>query len=195
MRTQIVPTIIQLNAIKWNISNYKYKDDGKFDKLLVHMIMESESDFTQTSASMWKKKQCVCGWVELIITPTLIARFMGPAWVPSGADRTQVGPMLAPWTLLSGNDISLKLGNIPMVQYQWTNIFPFHFHRSWQSFYCWLIFYSNQEGVVKNCSESHELNCCLTLINQRYFYITDQIISHMFMPNNIWQQISMCKRW
>ena len=34
--------------------------------------------------------------------PTLIARFMGPTWCPSGADRTQVGPMLAPWTLLSG---------------------------------------------------------------------------------------------
>ena len=33
---------------------------------------------------------------------TQIARFMGPTWGPSGADRTQVGPMLAPWTLLSG---------------------------------------------------------------------------------------------
>ena len=31
-----------------------------------------------------------------------IARFMGATWGPSGADRTQVGPMLAPWTLLSG---------------------------------------------------------------------------------------------
>ena len=30
---------------------------------------------------------------------TLIARFMGPTWGPSGADRT----MLAPWTLLSGH--------------------------------------------------------------------------------------------
>ena len=27
---------------------------------------------------------------------------MGPTWGPSGADRTQVGPMLAPWTLLFG---------------------------------------------------------------------------------------------
>ena len=27
---------------------------------------------------------------------------MGPTWGSSGADRTQVGPMLAPWTLLSG---------------------------------------------------------------------------------------------
>ena len=33
---------------------------------------------------------------------SLRARFMGPTWGPSGADRTQVGPMLAPWTLLSG---------------------------------------------------------------------------------------------
>ena len=32
---------------------------------------------------------------------TLIARFMGPTWGPSGADRTQVGPMLVPWILLS----------------------------------------------------------------------------------------------
>ena len=34
--------------------------------------------------------------------PSLIARFMGPTWGPSGADRTHVGPMLAPWTLISG---------------------------------------------------------------------------------------------
>ena len=33
----------------------------------------------------------------------LIARFMGPTWGPSGADRIQVGPILAPWTLLSGS--------------------------------------------------------------------------------------------
>ena len=36
------------------------------------------------------------------VQTSLIARFMGPTWGPSGADRTQVGPMLAPWTLLSG---------------------------------------------------------------------------------------------
>ena len=32
----------------------------------------------------------------------LIAKFLRPTWGPSGADRTQVGPMLGPWTLLSG---------------------------------------------------------------------------------------------
>ena len=39
--------------------------------------------------------------------PTLIARFMGPTWGPSGANKTQVGPMLAPWTLLSGKAYSV----------------------------------------------------------------------------------------
>ena len=39
-------------------------------------------------------------------------KFMGPTLGPCGADRTQVGPMLAPWTLLSGNEtigISIKI--------------------------------------------------------------------------------------
>ena len=31
-----------------------------------------------------------------------IARFMGPTWGPPGSSRPQMGPMLAPWTLLSG---------------------------------------------------------------------------------------------
>ena len=38
----------------------------------------------------------------LCFTYSLIAWFMGPTWGPSGSDRTQVGPMLAPRTLLSG---------------------------------------------------------------------------------------------
>ena len=37
-----------------------------------------------------------------IIVTALIARLMGPTWGPYGADRTQMGPTLAPWTLLSG---------------------------------------------------------------------------------------------
>ena len=33
---------------------------------------------------------------------SLMAGFRGPTWGPYGVDRTQVGPMVAPWTLLSG---------------------------------------------------------------------------------------------
>ena len=31
-----------------------------------------------------------------------ITKFMGPTWGPLGPCRHQMGPMLAPWTLLSG---------------------------------------------------------------------------------------------
>ena len=39
-------------------------------------------------------------YVDDVITQ--IAKFMGPTWVPPGSCRPQMGPMLAPWTLLSG---------------------------------------------------------------------------------------------
>ena len=46
--------------------------------------------------------QSPAGCVTKVSWTTLIARFMRSTWGPSGADRTQVGPMLAPWDLLSG---------------------------------------------------------------------------------------------
>ena len=46
---------------------------------------------------------CLLELIILNFEGSMIARFMGPPWGPSGADRTQVGPMLAPWTLLSGS--------------------------------------------------------------------------------------------
>ena len=34
-----------------------------------------------------------------------MAKFMGPTWGPSDSCRPQMGPMLAPWTLLSGSHV------------------------------------------------------------------------------------------
>ena len=47
---------------------------------------------------------CVCE-VTFAQIDTPIARFTGSTWGPSGADKTQVGPMLAPWTLLGRTHI------------------------------------------------------------------------------------------
>ena len=44
-----------------------------------------------------------------------IARFVRPTWGPPGADRTQMGPMLAPWTLLSGV-ITNVFGSLLMIR-------------------------------------------------------------------------------
>ena len=72
--------------------------------------------------------------------PSLIARFMGPTWGPSGADRTQVGPMLAPWILLSGilDRCPFTCTSIPEYQMA-TNFCPCHDSISVTScttFYC-----------------------------------------------------------
>ena len=57
-------------------------------------------------------------WQRYSCRPTcderpLRTRFLGPTWGPYGTDRTQVGPMLAPWTLLSGTTLCLWRAHIP----------------------------------------------------------------------------------
>ena len=49
-----------------------------------------------THWGLWWKK------MDPILKTTQIAKFMGPTWGPPGSCRPQMGPMLAPWTLLSG---------------------------------------------------------------------------------------------
>ena len=51
---------------------------------------------------MYSWQPGLCFFFSLQCNCSLISRLMGPKWDPSGADRTQVGPILAPWTLLSG---------------------------------------------------------------------------------------------
>ena len=61
--------------------------------------------FASSSLMMWPLEFIYTQHGNTISTQqyhTLIARFMGPAWGPPGANRTQVGPMLATWTLLFG---------------------------------------------------------------------------------------------
>ena len=63
----------------------------------------------------------------------LIARFVGPTWGPHVADRVQVRPMFAPWTLLSGT--ALKAFNVcwPLCDYvgchHWNKCTQMRFHR------------------------------------------------------------------
>ena len=47
---------------------------------------------------------------SMVLLVTQIAKFMGPTWGPPGSCRPQMGPMLAPWTLLSGGRLNKKDG-------------------------------------------------------------------------------------
>ena len=48
------------------------------------------------------KCQCWITCIQYIPFHTQIAKFIGPTWGPPGSCRPQMGPMLVPWTLLSG---------------------------------------------------------------------------------------------
>ena len=68
--------------------------------------------------------------VVIDCTVSLTARFMGPTWGPSGADRTQVVPMLAPcWPheLCYMGKLSLRQFTVPSVTTQLSNWQPFVF--------------------------------------------------------------------
>ena len=69
---------------------------------------------------------------EIVPQVSLIARFMGQTRGPSGADRTQVGPMLAPWTLLSG--IIIKWLHIMKLDGTKPLHAPILIHHQWNTF-------------------------------------------------------------
>ena len=49
------------------------------------------------------RSQCVKSLLRYRVQfPTQIAMFMGPTWGPSGSCRSQMGPMMTSWTVLSG---------------------------------------------------------------------------------------------
>ena len=54
------------------------------------------------SQKLTRCKIFIWQWDMSLCRSSLIARFVGQTWGPSGADRTQVGPMLALWTLNLG---------------------------------------------------------------------------------------------
>ena len=50
-----------------------------------------------------------------LVEAAQIAKFMGPTWGPPGSCRPQMGPMLAPWTLLSGSVFPIHLCLVKMM--------------------------------------------------------------------------------
>ena len=58
--------------------------------------------FETLSRPLWRNRSTRLRGRTGIYGASLITRFMGPTWGPSGTDRAQVGPILAPWNLLSG---------------------------------------------------------------------------------------------
>ena len=90
---------------------------------------------------------------------------MGPTWGPSGSCRPQMGPILAPWTLLSGSDslyIPCWSANDVVAKY-WCLCVPevtlkrcvMIYHAGWSDWFVmnWACFHSMAEEALRNHDE------------------------------------------
>ena len=91
------------------IESYRYWDNNYEDKMISRPSYYYDGDpipeemvFILEMGSVLSAENNIYVSSLSICIYALIARFMLPTWGPFGANRTQVGPMLAPWTLLSG---------------------------------------------------------------------------------------------
>ena len=70
---------------------------------VVYEQVQEFEDSNHTGANEESKIASQVTWKRNITNETQIAKFMGPTWGPPGSCRPQMGPMLALWTLISGN--------------------------------------------------------------------------------------------
>ena len=118
------PGMITFSKCQWKILKARgeinwYQTITKHNKMwtiYILLVMYINKTFSGDESVSWMTLYLVlmmCDIIKLLgrrhsatpspsPSPSLITRLMGPTWGPSGADRTQVGPILAPWTLLSG---------------------------------------------------------------------------------------------
>ena len=79
---------------------YYYRDSYAWDKTRQSFTKIHDNIYGTTKLLNW---QDISGtWIFRHSNQSQIAKFMGLPWGPPGSCRTQMGPMLAPWTLLSG---------------------------------------------------------------------------------------------
>ena len=93
-------TILQVrlsNSFSW-MTNFDFLNKISMQYLLPACLIDYSRGMVLTGTKPLPQPMMT----KLCDIISLIARLMGPTWGPSGANRTQVGSMLAPWILLSG---------------------------------------------------------------------------------------------
>ena len=98
------------DTILWDEFDHAWYSCSCFYVLILILVLKDDRKiryvfmFVKTAQHLKEFLSCsaLLVYVTLRLQLLLITRLMGPTWGPSGAERTQVGPMLAPWFLLSG---------------------------------------------------------------------------------------------
>ena len=87
-----------------------------FDVFVFHSLSKLFKNSSWVAGNFRPLNAHVMSMWWLSITDTQIAKFLGPTWGPPGSCRPQVGPMLAPWTLLLGY---ISSTSVAMKLYHW----------------------------------------------------------------------------
>ena len=101
-----------LNVVNASLTTLKHVSQRICESYVVHFDINGLLNFTEMVPVIGMESMVSCSAFVTHEITSLIARFVGPTWGPPGADRTQVVPMLAPWTLLSG----LMLGMCSLIK-------------------------------------------------------------------------------
>ena len=115
---------------RWNMQ-HKAKESWERCEPLLCLFFPLHFCSKQIKGWLWN---CFHSSLPLFLLPSVLqlvdavilqmARFMGPTWGPSGADRTQVGPMLTPWTLLSGSATTGLINSNSILHVNWNHLGP-----------------------------------------------------------------------
>ena len=103
---------------------------------------------------------------------------MGPTWGPSEADRTQVGPMLAPWTLLSGTFVIRSLFLVGLLHMCYAKCYNFTY----------IVDLSIQwPGISFKLSNRNTINVnqCLVIYLASDYFINDTFKSPAYAGSNL----------
>ena len=92
-----------INDVKWSEVSQHW-----LFKILINSNLNDASFCENAKEKIWQYAsgltvpQLPKQWLQIGEIRTQIAKFKGPTWGPPGSCRPQMGPTLAPWTLLSG---------------------------------------------------------------------------------------------
>ena len=148
-------------------------------------------DCVMAPHSMTKQQQLF--YLDMIYAP--IARFMGPTWGPSAADRTQVGPMLSPWTLLSG-----MLSELLRYKYgiYWDSRANYHLLCIWTNPTLWISWLWKRKEINHKINHLEEIPFAMVKTNlyiplsfmsiftsKKVFFFFEEPSSHTFVFNDM----------
>ena len=145
-------------------------------------MMRTQRTFCEVSIKEWDAEKYRLG--DELQYCTQIKSFMGPTWGPPGSCRPQMGPMLAPWTLLSGWDFKkFMVIFLPYVHKRYL-IQCIPRNMSYSFFYSFVLLQTCYPMLVDSCNQCKDLPTVSTVY---LYYMTIVQVFCAIMSNKLFR--------